>query len=177
MPENTKDLNTTYEENTEAKSEHHSHHEHSHHSHSHHSHSHHSHSHHSHSGYSSHGKSGSSSKSSSAAKKKFSLANYIRKKSTSRSFKKLPRHRVISQRLLFCFILVSFILGSIMGVLDDDAETTNQAAINTRSETDQLKSQITMLQLEKSALENELERYKALYGELEDETKTEKKQK
>ena len=156
MTENTKDLSTTYDEKTATESENNSNHEHSNHSHSHHSHSHHSHSHHRH-----HGSSNRSAK-----KGKFSLIAYIQRKSTSRTAKQIPRYRVASQRILFCLLLLSFILGALAGVLNDDSETVNSGVLSTRSETDQLKTQITILQMEKAALQGELDKYKALYGEL-----------
>jgi len=158
MTENTQELNTSPVSDQQTSDEINTHHSHSHHNHSHHSHSHHSHSHHKHSH-----RSGSDSSSHTG---KFSLIGFIQRKSVSRSNKQLPQHRVISQRILFCMILLGFVFGVVAGIVTDDPEVSNSGAIHTRSETDLLKTQITILQMEKAALEQELEKYKALYGEL-----------
>lgn len=154
MTENINELVTT--ESTSVKEEGSSNHSHSHHSHSHHHHSHHKHSHRNHS--SRRKRSGGS----------FSIMGFLQKSSNNRTYKNVPQYRVISQRILFCVIMLCFVYGAVAGILSEDEDPAITTAQTTRSETDQLKSQINMLQLEKIALEAELDRYKSIYGELDE---------
>lgn len=143
--------------------------------HSHHSHSHHKHSHHK---YSYHKYSHSSTKDFLSG---FSLLELIRNHSTTRTAKQIPHHRVVSQRILFCIILLCFVIGAVTGILSpgQEDENVNTRASTTRSEADQLRTQITILQLEKTELEKELQLYKNKYGELtkEDENAVEETEK
>lgn len=192
MTDNNIEINTTSCENEnttgESQSSHHSHHSgshhHSHHSHSHHSgshhHSHHSSSHHSgshhHSHHSSSHHSGShhhshhshSNLKSSARKirsgSNFSLQKFLENTASSRSTASVPQFRKVSQRILFCLFFFGFIILAIIGIASPVDDT--QEATKTRSEADQLRSQITILQQEKTELQKQLREYIRLYGEL-----------
>ncbi|MBE7016094.1 MAG: hypothetical protein E7417_04650 [Ruminococcaceae bacterium] len=162
MAEQIKETTSSSEKNSNSSG-------HSHHSHSHHKHSKHKHSHHGH-----------SSSSSKGSLLDFSLLGLIQKHSTTRVAKQIPHHRVVSQRILFCIILLCFVIGAVTGILSpgQEDENVNTRASTTRSEADQLRTQITILQLEKTELEKELQLYKNMYGELpeeEDEETTKKK--
>ena len=102
-----------------------------------------------------------------------SLLGFLQKKSTSRKYKPIPQYRVMSQRILFCMLLLCFVYFTVAGMLTEDNDPAITTASTTRSETDQLKVQITILQQEKNALIAELDRYKALYGELDGSDTTE----
>ena len=170
MTDNNMELNNSSCENeNKEKSEHRSHHHHSHH-HSHHKQSHHSSSHHSSSHHSSSRHGSSSYNSSSRGKKKdkaFSLAKFLEKTSLNTSHTNIPQYRKISQRILFCLIFFGFIALAIIGILSPPKDSAAVNAGKTRSEADQLRSEIIMLQYEIADLNRELDEYKRLYGELE----------
>ena len=63
--------------------------------------------------------------------------------------------------------MACFVYFTVSGMLQEDKDMTITTASTTRSETDQLKIQIAILQQEKTALMAEIDRYKATYGELE----------
>lgn len=172
MTENNLETTTTPRENENSSSEHRSHHHHSHHGHSHHSHSHHSSSHHSSSGHrhSNHSKSTKTS----GSNKGFSLAHLLRNTSLNTMYTSVPQYRKISRRILFCILLFGFIFGAITGIIYLEETPTASKPGYARSESDQLRSQITTLQLEKANLEKELDEYKKIYGELDSARTNEK---
>ena len=98
------------------------------------------------------------------------MENFIKNLSHKRKHRETPRHRVITYRILFTLALVAFVFNALSGIVEKTDQPINSNASTTRSETDQLKSQIALLQIEKAALQNELQRYIDTYGEFEDET-------
>lgn len=108
----------------------------------------------------------------------FSLFGLIKNHSNTRPTKQIPHHRVVSQRILFCIILLCFVIGAVTGILSpgQEDENINTRASTTRSEADQLRTQITILQLEKTELEKELQLYKNKYGELTEDKESDAKE-
>ena len=94
------------------------------------------------------------------------MENFIKNLSHKRKHKETPKHRTITYRILFTLALVAFVFQAMSGIVENNDQPINSNASTTRSETDQLKSQIALLQMEKAALQNELQRYVDTYGEL-----------
>ena len=95
------------------------------------------------------------------------MENFIKSLSHKRKHKETPKHRIITYRILFTLALIAFVFNALSGIVEKTEQPINSNASTTRSETDQLKSQIALLQIEKAALQNELQRYVDTFGELE----------
>lgn len=94
----------------------------------------------------------------------------LSKFANSQKNKKRSKYAVISSRVLFCAIVIIIFSVVIYNINKENEDPTLQRASYIPSETSQLKIQVVQLQEEVSKLTEELEKYKAKYGELEEDT-------
>ncbi len=107
--------------------------------------------------------------------KSFSSTSQIKKIATSTSSAKTNSFTVTFGRIVFVLALLGVVCFSVSYIFFDDSDSAIFKAKNTPSETTQLKVQIVQLEEALEEVEAELAKYKAKYGELEenDEVSTE----
>lgn len=148
------------------------HHRHHHHSNSRHHNSHHSHHHHS-----------SRSSGSGSRKNSFSISAKIKRiirkitpdqvsRRAGASGSRTNEYALISRRVLFVAIIIIIFCYALWISTVEEEDNSLKSAGYTPSETSQLKSKVMVLEQEKAALQAELDRYKAEFGELPEEDST-----
>lgn len=172
MAENTNITDEIHEESTHSGHHHHHHHHHTHRPH------HKSGRHHHRFGHlSGYRSSKSFTRSVKAAMKKAVLRMSAKSLPSGRKFKKIAnntkqkkesKYITYSKRVLFCAVIIVAFIYSFWYLSQENDDTAFKTAGTTPSETSQLKSQIVQLEYENSLLQEKLDRYIAIYGELED---------
>lgn len=92
----------------------------------------------------------------------------IKKLANSQKSDSKRKYTIISRRVSFCAIILALVCYSVATLLSGEESRQIRNATNTPSENSMLKIQVMDLEQKNALLKQELDRYKELYGELDE---------